>query len=238
MTQRFATNMVFMSLLLSSEVAVLFSPSTPADVMRERLKNEEYGTYDFWAGALLCISIFVTLSSLVATFTAWAIVSSLGDHNAHCVLRSSVGLYTAQLPSRLIVTALYLFLSWMVFFMFILLPKSWAIGVTVCCVTLFVHVVSIYSSLGRLVIHTGAMGPVRVFPVEEEEAMPPFELFENLIKNAKTIKKQRMNITTHYKTIYRSRTSSGENGVIPDLGENAEVRSLAQAAEQAAPSES
>jgi hypothetical protein len=199
MTQRFASNMVFMSLLLSSEVGVLFSPSQPADRMRARLFAGDVDTYDFWAGLLLCISIIVTLCTLVATFTAWAIVSPINGRNAHCIIRSSVGLYATQLPSRLIVLAIYLFLSWIVVFVFIMVPRPVAIALTVCAITVFVHIVSVYSALGRLVMYTGAMADTQIFTDEEEDAMLPFELQFTLLKMAHSAKHSGADPRIHYR---------------------------------------
>mmetsp|Transcript_18680 Transcript_18680/g.27043 ORF Transcript_18680/g.27043 Transcript_18680/m.27043 type:complete len:251 (+) Transcript_18680:107-859(+) len=200
MTQRFASNMVFISLLLSAEIAVLFSPSAPADTMRERLKNSEYDTVDFYAGLALSMSIFLSLSALVATFTAWAIISSISDSNAHCILRSSIGLHATQLPSRLIVSAIGAFLIWNILFLFILLPKVWAIIVTVMACTLYMYIVSIYSALGRLVMFTKAMAGEPIFKKDEEESLPPYDLYTTLLEKAQKEKKRSPNVMLFYRT--------------------------------------
>eukprot|EP00978_Attheya_sp_CCMP212_P020238 scaffold57656_cov61-Attheya_sp.AAC.4 len=207
MTQRFASNMVFMSLLLSSEVGVLFSPSLPADRMRARLFNGDASTYDFWAGLLICISIIATLCTLVATFTAWAIVSTINAKNAHCIIRSSVGLYATQLPSRLTVLAIYLFLSWIIVFVFILVPRSLAIALTTGAITVFVHIVSVYSALGRLVMYTGAMADTQILSDEEEDAMLPFELQFTLLKMAHSAKDNGADPQMHYRHSARHRAT-------------------------------
>lgn len=206
--QRFSSNMVFMSLLLGTTVGVLFSPSKPADAMREHLFNSDYDSYDFWAGLLICFSIPLTLCTLVATFTAWAVVSVLSDSNAHCFLRSSVGLYASQLPSRLIVLSIYIFLIWMIIFLYILLPNLWAIIVTVVSAVLFGYIISFYSSVGRLVMYTGAMGNKRIFTTQEEESMLPWELYSALLERAKQKKGEaNFNVVTQYRD-YDPRTSS------------------------------
>lgn len=199
-TQRFAVNMVFMSLLLGSEVGVLFSPSKPADVMREHLFNAAYEYYDFWAGLVLCGCIPLTLSTLVATFTAWAVVSVVSDRNSHVFLRSSVGLYAAQLPSRLIVCSIYLFLLWVILFLWTLLPRLWATVITVVSASLFVYVVSFYSRVGRLVMYAGAMGNKRILTTEEEESMMPWQLYCAMLEKAKNTKSRKSYcVVTHYR---------------------------------------
>ena len=112
-TARFASNMVFMSLLLGTEIGVLFSPSEPADKFRAALQNESYGDLNFWAAIILCISIGLTLSTLVANFTAWAIIGAVSPQNSHAILRSSLGLDAAQLPARLVIISIYCFVIWM-----------------------------------------------------------------------------------------------------------------------------
>jgi hypothetical protein len=112
-TARFASNMVFMSLLLGTEIGVLFSPSEPADKFRAALQTESYGDLNFWAAIILCISIGLTLSTLVANFTAWAIIGAVSPQNSHAILRSSLGLDAAQLPARLVIISIYCFVIWM-----------------------------------------------------------------------------------------------------------------------------
>lgn len=203
MTQRFASNMVFMSLLLSAEVGVLFSPSSPAEQMRQRLKESLYDTYDFWAGIVLCTAIFFTLCTLVATFTAWAVISVLSENNAHCVIRSSIGIYAIQLPSRVIVLSIYTFFLWMAIFMHILLPQPWAIVLTVGAILLFFHIVIVYSSLAKLIMYTSAMSKERIFNQSDEEKMLPDDLEEALLEKAWTWKKEGVDVTQQYRTSVR-----------------------------------
>jgi len=200
MTQRFASNMVVLSLFLSTELSVLFSPSSPAHVVRLALADHNLRNYQFYAGLLLCCCIMLTICALVATFTAWAIVSSLSDANAHCVLRSTLGLYACQLPSRLIVSSLYVFLSWVILFLFVLLPNIWAVVLTVLGLMIFFHIVSVYSSLGKVIMYTRAMGKDKIFEGSEEEELLSFDLYTRLIYRAKEYKPLYMNqIPNHYR---------------------------------------
>lgn len=124
-TQRYASTSVLMSLLVSAELGVFFSPSNVVESVRKALSRpnsptaedptgEMYDTMhlEFWTGIALCVSIFFSIAALLANYTAWSIFSSLSKENAPIVLRSSMGLYAAQLPSRLVQLSVYLFFVW------------------------------------------------------------------------------------------------------------------------------
>mmetsp|Transcript_48576 Transcript_48576/g.146501 ORF Transcript_48576/g.146501 Transcript_48576/m.146501 type:complete len:234 (+) Transcript_48576:636-1337(+) len=221
MVQRFASNMVFMALLLGSDVAVLFSPSNPSEIMRQRLVAGEHGTLDFWAGLFVCISMFLCLCTILATFTAWAIISAVSGENAHCVIRSSIGLHATQLPSRIIVAAIYSFVVWAILFMFILVPLGWAIAIVAVSILVILHIVSTYSALGRLVMYTSAMSNDRIFELRTEETMLPFDLLETLVDKSEEERKAGTPVTEQYR---REHVSISRNGALPDLESGVELR--------------
>jgi len=111
LTQRFASVTVFLSLILGTEIRVLFSPSKPANDVRDAMEAKEY-TLEYWTGIALALSIFFSIAALVANFTAWGIFTVIGDANLKLVARSSIGLYGAQLPNRLVVCVIYMFYIW------------------------------------------------------------------------------------------------------------------------------
>lgn len=157
MAQRYALSMVFMSLLLGTELNVLFNSAAVTTKMRHALFAERFLSVEFWAGMTILVSVIVTLLGLMSTFTAWGMVSSVSDVNAHCILRSSIGQYVAELPGRFTVTAIYSFLLWVTLFFFLLLPPGfWSILLVLVTVVLFVHVVTVFSAFGRIIMHTGA----------------------------------------------------------------------------------
>jgi len=84
----------------------------------------------------------------------------------------------------MVITSIYTFLVWLIMFLFQLLPMGVAIGLSIGAIMLLLHIVTIYSSFGRLIIHTGAMGSKRIFAVEEEESMTPTELYHRLVLRA------------------------------------------------------
>ena len=106
-TQRFAAISTMASLLVSSQVAVMFSPSRPTETARTALENLEWGSIAFWAGLFLAISIIFSICSLLATLSAWAVFNAVGDKNAYVVLRSTSCQNAAALPVRLAVISIY-----------------------------------------------------------------------------------------------------------------------------------
>jgi hypothetical protein len=185
MTQRYASTMVFMSLLLSTELGVLFNSAKVTTEVRFNLHNSNHQTVAFWAGLLIIISALLTLLSLISTFTAWAMVSAIDGKNAHCILRSSIGQYAAELPGRLVVFSIYSFLTSFMLFFFLLLPVGfWSILLLVSTALLFVHVISVFSCFGRIIMHTGAMGTSRIFSSEYEGFLEPHSLHTNLRNKA------------------------------------------------------
>ena len=183
---RYASNMVFMSLLLSTEFGVLFNSSTIASQVRDHLVEAHWGTVSFWAGLFIIISALFTILSLISTFTFTAMITAIDERNAHCILRSSIGQYATELPGRLIVCSIYTFLISFMSFFFLLLPVGTfsfflLLGTLFC----FVHVVSVFSAFGRIIMHTGAMGKGRIFSSEYEELLVPDSLHSNLLSKAK-----------------------------------------------------
>jgi len=202
---------------------VLFSPSQPADTFREALKNESYGDGNFWAGIVLCISIGLTLSTLVANFTAWAIIGAVSPHNSHAILRSSVGFDAAQLPARLVILSIYCFVAWVMMFVWILVPSIWGHFIALFPVVLIAYIVILYSSFGRLVIYSKAMQQKEIFKGEEDNSMAPRRLFEELLKRAEKEKDKQTPLPLFYRSkrelsVRISDLRSQEQDQLEDMG--------------------
>jgi Na+/glutamate symporter len=88
---------------------VLFNPVKVCEEMRTAIMANHLWDLKFWIGTTIIFSICTILCGLVASFTAWGMVSALSDDNVHCVLRSSTGMYVCELPHRLVLSSLYLF---------------------------------------------------------------------------------------------------------------------------------
>lgn len=200
MTQRFASSMVFMSLLLGAELNVLFNSAAVTTSMRRELFAENFWTIEFWVGITILVSVILTILSLISTFTVWGMVSSVSDANAHCILRSSIGQYVAELPGRFIVTAVYSFLIWVTLFFFLLLPFGfWSILLMLTTVALFFHVVVVFSAFGRIIMHTGAMGSHRIFEEATEKRLLPHSLHSSLLEKAKAELARKTSIMRQYR---------------------------------------
>ena len=147
-----------------------------------------------------CLSVGLTLSTLVANFTAWATISALSSQNSHIILRSSFGLDAAQLPARLVIASIYSFLAWVVIFLWILLPHFWGILVVMFPVVLIAYIVTMYSSFGRLVIYSRAMQETEIFKEEEANQMSSTRLAEELLKKAQREKKKKAPVPLYYRS--------------------------------------
>lgn len=64
-TERFGSSTVFLSLLFSSEMGLIYSPSDPGKDVRLALATKDYGSVDYWAGIAICCAV----SKFAATTT-------------------------------------------------------------------------------------------------------------------------------------------------------------------------
>eukprot|EP00538_Stauroneis_constricta_P004338 CAMPEP_0119545694 /NCGR_PEP_ID=MMETSP1352-20130426/370_1 /TAXON_ID=265584 /ORGANISM="Stauroneis constricta, Strain CCMP1120" /LENGTH=790 /DNA_ID=CAMNT_0007590275 /DNA_START=295 /DNA_END=2667 /DNA_ORIENTATION=+ len=200
MTQRYASNMVFMSLLLSTELGVLFNSAQLNTNVRMQLQLGNHMSVEFWAGFMILVSALLTILGLFSTFTAWAMVNAVDEHNAHCIFRSSIGQYAAELPGRFILFSTYSFLLSFWLFLFLLLPFGvWSLSLLVIGVSLFIHVVAAFSAFGRIIMHTGAMGKTRIFEHGFEQSLLPHTLHTNLFNKAKANLAHNTSITRQYR---------------------------------------
>ena len=192
--------MVFLSLLLSTELSVLFNSAEITTHVRQTLSEGDHFQISFWAGFMILVSALLTLLSLIATFTAWAMVNAVDEVNVHCIFRSSIGQYAAELPGRLIVCSIYTFLISFLLFFFLLLPTgTWSILLLCLAVSLFIHTVATLSQLGRLIVHSGAMGKRRIFEAQYEQTLLPQSLHTQLLTKAKANLANNTSIRRQYK---------------------------------------
>jgi hypothetical protein len=113
-TGRFASTQIFLSLLFAAEVGTYFSPSRIVTDVRNALRTGPHvgKPLEYATGILLIISIILTGSAVLANYTALGVFRCLSRENAAIVLRSDVGLYAAQLPSRLTFLSIISFFAW------------------------------------------------------------------------------------------------------------------------------
>ncbi len=113
MSARYGNSALLATLLLSAQVTALFSPSQLMNDVRSATSAGEPPIH-FAIGFLLIISIFLTLATIIAMFTAYAMVGAISDGNIHAIVRSGIGLYATQLPTTLLTLSLYTFIAWMI----------------------------------------------------------------------------------------------------------------------------
>ncbi|CAB9497634.1 expressed unknown protein [Seminavis robusta] len=222
-TQRFSSNMVFMSLILAAEMNVLFNSSQITTDIRTHMINGNYFSLKHWIGLVILLSACVTVIALVSTFTAWGMVSSIGDKNAHCLLRSSTGQLVTSLPSNYVVASLYLFLGWLVLFIIELTKGPVRIVLLLVVTYLFFQTVVSLSAFGRLIIHTGAMGSRPVLDPALEKALLPSGLHASLLIKATDRKRRQTCVMSMYRTPKR-RIKSTDSASWSLSGEGLRVR--------------
>ena len=208
-TQRFATNMVFLSCLLAAEINVFFNSSRELTDMRSLLGTRAHGELRYWIGVTIIMDACVTLVALVTTFTLWGMVSSISDTNTHALLRSSIGQYVTSLPSKFTVTALYLFLLWIVLFIINLLSGPIQLGMVLMVLGMFFQVIIPLSAFGRLIIHTGAMARRPVLDEELEKELLPSGLHASLLIRATDRRRKYANAQEQYRKQNMSSRKSG-----------------------------
>ena len=197
-TARFQSTAIVLSLLVSAEIGTFFSPSRIVTEVRTALREDQKFTLEFWTGIVLMISIFFSVAALIANFTAWSIFSGLSKQNAAIILRSSIGVYAAQLPNRLVVATFYLFFAWTVMFWWIV-SGTGAIVLTATGSALIIHIAITYSAMGRIIMATSAMGSTPIIPKEEEEELTPVQLSALLLNESRLACEAKIPVNRQYR---------------------------------------
>jgi hypothetical protein len=112
LVQRFSSITIFLSVIVAAEVGVITSAAQPVDAVRIALANHDLKSFEFWTGVFLAVATSVSIAALIANYSAWAVFHAISDENLKVIARSSIGIYAAQLPNRLIIFVNYLFLAW------------------------------------------------------------------------------------------------------------------------------
>lgn len=212
---RFTNLTVMLTLLIGTQVATLFSPSHPADSARAALEDRDVGTVQFWAGLLLCLGILLSTLSLLAVLTGRALFSAVAPQSAHAVFGSSACLYAATLPVRMSLASIYLFLLWMILFLYVICSWETATALTVLCVVLLLHLVTLYSAVGRVVLHCGALhreDPDPIVPESDGENSSPKDLTETIVRKAVTGRRGKIPVQHQYRIRYQRYLNLLEEG--------------------------
>lgn len=68
-TERFASNMIVLSLMLGAEIGVFFNSAAEVSEMRMLLNTARYGSLRYWIGIIIALDCSVTVIAIIATFT-------------------------------------------------------------------------------------------------------------------------------------------------------------------------
>lgn len=151
------------------------------------------------------------------------VVSAVSVENAHCIFRSSIGQYVAELPGRFIVGSIYSFLVWICLYFFVLLPVGfWSIILLIFALGLFVHTITAFSAFGRVIMHTGAMGAKPIFEKTYESGLLPHSLHSCLLVKARANLSNKTSITRQYqksKPISQNYTEEEMSTLLSDRSE-------------------
>ena len=152
----------------------------------------------------------------MANFTARTTFNSLSKENAPIILRSSIGLYAASIPQRLLVHSIYIFfLLCLLSFWEIANPTAVSMTVSLICVALFVFVIISFTSISRLIMLNGAMGHDEILSQDKEEKLSTKQLSDHLLKQASLAKKAKIPINYQYRVRYHQVLEDVEMGRVP-----------------------
>ena len=74
-----------------------------------------------------------------------------------------------------------------------------AIVLTAAGSVLIIHIASTYSSMGRVIMATSAMSPIRIIPKEEEERLTPSQLSVVLLNETRQARKAKIPVNQQYR---------------------------------------
>lgn len=215
---RISSNMVIMTLMLSTTVAILFSPSDVCTTMRRNLgSNHPEDPIQSIIGHFLLVSIFLALFAIISNFSAWMIIQSASPENSRAIIMSSLGLFATYLPSVLVFFAINIVIIYMMLWVYVLIPDGAAVGTVYSVFVLFIYffIVATYSSLGRLMLKTSAMASKHILESDSLDTMYSMEVQEQLLEKARNLKQRNKSARTQYMSseIRERNNSDNEKGV-------------------------
>lgn len=210
---QFGSLSTMLSLLISSQTAVFFSPSRPTEEARTALENADFRSVAFWAGIFLCLGLIMSLLALLATLTAWSIFKVIGNKNAHVLLKSSLCLHATALPVRLADTSVYFFFIWFNLFWYVVCDLRVAIPLSAICWLGIFHISSLYSAVSRVVMYSGAIHEdERILEKSAEDEWTSREISKALIEKAIFARKRHIPVKDQYQIHYQDQLRILEEG--------------------------
>jgi hypothetical protein len=181
---RFGTTMVLMSLLLASQVTVLFSGSNVGDDIRSAMMDASYDSIALYIGVLLILGMFLALYTIITTYMAWGTLLPINDANVLAVFRSRMGLHVMSLPNRLATATIYVYLTWLTMVLWKLLPLHYGAIFTALALAAFFYFNFVNSGLQRTIMLSSAMKDEPILSNQALGEMWPEEFDEALIEKA------------------------------------------------------
>jgi hypothetical protein len=227
-TGRFATTQIFLSLLFAAEVGTYFSPSRIVTDVRNALRTGPYvgNPLRYATGIVLIVSIILTGSAVLANYTALGVFRCLGHENAAMVLRSDIGLYAAQLPSRLTFLSIITFFAWNVMFWWVNVEGYYksSLALTILTVLLIGHVITTFSAMGRVIMGTSAMGHEPILPKGTEEKLLPYELTNVLLTETLISQDLQTKVNRQYRHNFDKSKHEDQSTTQPEASYEASLR--------------
>lgn len=119
-----------------------------------------------------------------------------------------------QLPMRLVVAAIYIFLAFVALTWWVVMPTMAAFILSIGGLVLIFHIINTFSAIGRVIMFTGAMADVPIIPEEEEEKMNPHQLSDALITRARMAKHMGVDVMKQYRFDYQELIRDVELGKV------------------------
>lgn len=211
-SHQYATLSTMISLLIATQMAMLFSNAGEAGTVRDALASKEVGKVAFWAGIFLFLGPVCSISALMAILTGWSINVAIGSRNAHAVLRSSLYLYARSRPTQLALLSIYIFVITVALFFFVVATWQVAMPVTIVFGLNVLHLNSLYNVVGQVIMYSGALKNEHIVERDVEYELLPSELTSLLLKKANIGKDADIPAKEQYRIKYQEQLKVLEEG--------------------------
>lgn len=154
--------------------------------------EDDYSDIGLYIGVVLILGMFLTLFTIIATYTAWGTVLPVSDSNVQAIFRSKVGLHVLSLPNKLATASIYCYLTWLTMLLWKILPVYWGAVITGLVASLYLYLNYINSGLSRVIMNAKAMPEEPIFSDEELRAMHPDDYDKALIAKVSSMARHRV----------------------------------------------
>ena len=113
---------------------------------------------------------------------------------------------------RLVVAAIYLFLSFVALTWWVVMPTIAAFILSAGGLIMMLHIISTFSAIGRVVMLTGAMSELPIMPEDEEDKLNPYQLSDALIQRTRLARRMNVDVNRQYRFDYQELLRDVEEG--------------------------